>query len=100
MWSGCLPGTYRQLCWHDAEAELAAPEEIERGVIEVTQRIGRALDGGRRVWILTHGQIEGARWEVDRQFFQRIRSMRIDVRPVNDELGLAELVADSSDFEE
>jgi|GEM_PF-3163754 len=82
----------RQLCWYDAEAELADPGAIVQGVEEVARRIEIARENGRSVWLLAHGQPVGARWEVDRHFYKRVVEMGFDIQPVNDELGLAKLV--------
>jgi len=81
----------RQLCWYDSLAELSNLEEIERGVETVTQRIERAFLEGCRVWLVATGKTEGPRWEVDRRLFQRLQELEIDVQPVDDDSGLAEL---------
>jgi hypothetical protein len=86
------PSHDRQLCWYDAEVELADLTGVELAVAEVTAQITRGLDERRRVWLLAHGEPEGARWKVDRQFFARLRRLGIEVRLQDEELGLAELV--------
>ena len=85
------PGHDRQLCWYDAEAELADPQRIDHDVNEVTDRINGALRDGRRVWLLAHGEPSGARWQVDQQLFARFRQGGIEVWPEDEELGLAKL---------
>ena len=82
----------RQLCWYDAEAELANPVQIEQGVTYVTNRIEEALAQGRGVWLLIPGEPTGARWEVDRNLFRRLAMMRVEVRPIDEALGLARIV--------
>jgi hypothetical protein len=85
------PGHDRQLCWYDAEAELADPQRIDHDASEVTDRINGALRDGQRVWLLAHGEPRGARWEVDQHLFARFRRVGIEVWPKDEELGLAEL---------
>ena len=82
----------RQLCWYDADAELADSAGIEKGVSDVTRRIEEALARGRRVWLLVAGEPTGARWEVDRNLFQRLGEIGVDVQPVDEALGLGRLV--------
>jgi hypothetical protein len=82
----------RQLCWNNAESELADPASIASAVADVTERISDASAAGRRAWILIHGEPAGARWEVDRQLFARLQELGYDVQPVGETLGLAELV--------
>ena len=82
----------RQLCWYDADAELADPEGIERGVSDVAHRIEEALAHRRRVWLLVPGDPTGARWEVDRKLFTRLAELGVDVQPVDQALGLGRIV--------
>ena len=86
------PNHDRQLCWYDAEAELTDPARIHAGVATVTEQIRTALNDGRKVWLLAHGEPAGPRWEVDRQLFARLDTMGIEVHPVDEALGLAALV--------
>ena len=82
----------RQLCWYDADAELADPAGIENGVSDVTDRIEEALAQGRPVWLLVAGEPTGARWEVDRNLFRRLDEMGVEVQPVDEALGLGRIV--------
>ena len=82
----------RQLCWDDADAELADPAGIATGVSDVAHSIEEALAHGRRVWLLIPGDPTGARWEVDRKLFTRLAELRIDVQPVDKALGLGRIV--------
>lgn len=86
----------RQLCWYDAEAELAKPQAVAADVAATVGRINRALDRGRRVWLLAHGEPAGARWEVDSRLFAALRREGIEVHLRDEEAGLAELVRQAS----
>lgn len=81
----------RQLCWANAEAELADEAGIERDLDTVTGTIEEALARGRRVWLLAHGEPEGARWQVDRQLFARLGERGIHLEGVDEWTGLAAL---------
>ena len=83
----------RQLCWYNADAELADPAGIEKGVSDVAHSIEEALAHGRRVWLLVPRDPAGARWEVDRNLFKRLAEMGVDVQPVDEALGLGRLVS-------
>ncbi len=82
----------RQLCWDDADAELADPETLHRDAVAVTARVDEALAAGRDVWLLAHGKPAGARWEVDRQLFAHFAKQGLSVIPLDDKLGLAAIV--------
>jgi hypothetical protein len=86
------PAHDRQMCWDNAEAELASPEQIAADVAQVTDAIEHALTDGTRVWLLAHGEPTGPRWEVDRRFYARLRELNIEARLADEWLGLAELV--------
>ncbi len=82
----------RQMCWDNAEAELADPLRIEADVKAVTGVIEASLDAGGHVWLIAHGEPTGPRWEVDKHLFTRLRALNIDVRLRDESIGLAELV--------
>lgn len=87
-----FPGCHdRQLCWDDAQAELAAPTILSNEVAKMTARIEQAISQGRRVWLLAQGAPEGPRWEVNRRLFSALREGHIDVELRDAWLGLAAL---------
>ncbi len=81
----------RQLCWDDAEVELAAPEKLSEDVAKTMVRIDEAISQGRRVWLLAQGAPEGPRWEVNLRLFMAMREKHIDVELRDEWVGLAEL---------
>lgn len=80
-----------QLCWADAPKELEQPAAIDADADAVVGRIQQALTAGRYVWLVAHGEPASARWEVDHRFFARLAAAGIEVRPVDEWVGLAEL---------
>jgi 4-amino-4-deoxy-L-arabinose transferase-like glycosyltransferase len=91
------PAHDRQMCWDNAEAELADAEQIAADVAQVAHAIEQALTDGTQVWLLAHGEPTGPRWEVDRRFYARLRELNIEARLADEWLGLAELVREPED---
>jgi mannosyltransferase len=81
----------RQMCWEDAEAEVAQPERLDGAIRDTVGRVREALAQGRRVWLLATGDPVGPRWEVDRWFYQQVRAAGIDIDLTDDWVGLARL---------
>ncbi len=81
----------RQLCWDDAEEELADAKKLSDDVAKMMARIDEAISQGRRVWLLAQGAPEGLRWEVNLRLFAAMREKKIDVELRDEWVGLAEL---------
>lgn len=82
-----------QLCWDNPQAELADPERLEMAVDRSMKLIRSAQKGGRRIFLLVHGEAEGPRWEIDRLLFAALSPAEFDILPVDEWSGLVEIRA-------
>lgn len=90
-WLSFPPNHDGQLCWEDAQSELAAPGELESGVREVLARVDRALQERRGVWLLAQGEPGTPRWDVDRRLFETLAGAGVEIDLRDEWLGLAAL---------
>ncbi len=81
----------RQLCWDDADTELADPISLREDVAIVMARIDRTISQGRRVWLLAQGEPTGLRWDVNRQLIEALHQSRINIVLQDEWVGIAEL---------
>lgn len=65
----------RQMCWDNAPVEQRDPEQIQRDVERVINQILEALDKNRRVFLLSHGETTGSRFEVDWKLYDQLRGL-------------------------
>ena len=80
-----------QICWRDPVAELADPNKLETDAETTVARVLAALRDGGRAWMVTQGRPETPEFRVDRILYAKLVSRGIEIRPVDDWSGLAEL---------
>ncbi len=82
-----------QICWRNAEAEFADRDGLEADADSITRLILGKLSGGGRTWLMAHGRAGTTEFEVDQVFLAKLMGSGLEIRPVDDWSGLAELVS-------
>jgi len=82
-----------QICWRNSATELSDPAKLSADASTIVARVRAKLAGGGRAWLIAHGGPETPEFTVDRVFFAKLVGSGIEIRPVDDWSGLAELVA-------
>jgi Dolichyl-phosphate-mannose-protein mannosyltransferase len=82
-----------QICWRNPAAELSDPAVLSADASTIVDRVRAKLAGGGRAWLIAHGGPETPEFAVDRVLFAKLVGSGVDIRPVDDWSGLAELIA-------
>ncbi|MEK6676677.1 MAG: glycosyltransferase family 39 protein [Planctomycetota bacterium] len=81
----------RQFCWQNAEDELRHPDRLSSDASHLANEVEATLQAHHNVWLISHGQPVGARWNADQILFQELRGRGISIELQNEWIGLAVL---------
>lgn len=88
-----FPATHdQQMCWRNVDVELEQPAAMSDDAAALATEIIARIERGQRVWLVAATDPADRAWAIDELLFRQLRQSRIEVRPVDEWAGLAELV--------
>lgn len=82
----------QQMCWRNVDVESGRIGPLTDEAAALTAEIMARIERGQRVWLVAASDPADRAWAIDELLFRQLRLSEIEVRPIDEWAGLAELV--------